>query len=157
MKLQPAAWLLLGLGIGIGVSAWHARREPKIALAASNDRYEEFVISTGHVANTRNGQTEGVWLLDSRSGKLLASMIDRVLGRIAGWAELDLIQDFGFPAKQNVHFVMTTGAINNGQSALYVAETNSGRLAVYTMGVRPDGQPGMSIRRHDMTAFRAQQ
>ena len=44
--------------------------------------------------------------------------------------------------------------IAHGQAALYLAETNSGKFGVYTMGPRPDGTPGLSIRRHDLTTFR---
>ena len=47
--------------------------------------------------------------------------------------------------------MMTTGTITNGQAALYVAETSTGKFGVYTMGPRPDSQPGLAIRRHDQT------
>jgi len=50
--------------------------------------------------------------------------------------------------------MMTTGQVTNGQAALYVAETQSGKFGVYTMGPRPDGAAGISIRRHDLTLFR---
>ena len=51
---------------------------------------------------------------------------------------------------------MTTGMIAQGQAALYIAETTSGKIAVYTMGPRTDGQPGVMIRKHDMVPFRGQ-
>jgi len=152
--MHSGMWLLLGLAIGVGIAAWKAQETPKLAFASSNDRFEDFAISTGLVASTKNAPTEGVWLLDSRAGKLMGSMIDRNLGKISSWSEVDLLQEFGIPAKQHVHFIMTTGTITHGQSALYVAEPASGKFAVYTMGMRPDGQPGMSIRRHDLTSFR---
>ena len=38
-----------------------------------------------------------------------------------------------------------------GQSALYLAETTTGQLGVYTMG---PGGSGVVIRRHDNTKFR---
>jgi hypothetical protein len=76
-------------------------------------------------------------------------------GKFVGWAELNLVQDFGIPPKQNVHFLMTTGMIAQGQSALYVAETTSGKFSVYTMGADPAGQQaGLVIRKHDATTFR---
>ena len=34
---------------------------------------------------------------------------------------------------------MTTGTIAQGQSALYVAETNSGKFGVYTLGADATG------------------
>jgi hypothetical protein len=49
---------------------------------------------------------------------------------------------------------MTAGQIAAGQAALYVAETTSGKFGVYTMGQRPDGQPGVQIKRHDLVLFR---
>jgi hypothetical protein len=49
---------------------------------------------------------------------------------------------------------MTTGMIAQGQAALYVAETTTGKFAVYTMGQRGDGKPGVLIKKHDMVLFR---
>jgi hypothetical protein len=104
---------------------------------------------------TPRAPTDGVWLLDYRAGKLLGTLIDRVNGKIIGWAEVDLVSEFNLPPRQNVHFLMTTGMIAQGQAALYVAETTSGKFAVYTMGQRPDGKPGVMIKKHDMVLFRA--
>src|SRR5262249_20322691 len=98
--------------------------------------------------------TDGVWLLDYRSGKLLGTVIDRGLGKIVGFAEVDLLTEFGIAPKQNVHFMMTTGNISQGQAALYVAETTTGKFGVYTMAPRRDGQAGVEIRRHDLVPFR---
>ena len=95
-------------------------------------------------------------MLDYRAGKLLGTLIDRTQGKIVGWAEVDLVSEFDLPPRQNVHFLMTTGMIAKGQAALYVAETTSGKFAVYTMGVRADGKPGVVIKRHDLVMFRGQ-
>ncbi len=148
---------LLGLAVGwdlgaVGVGVYLAPQQR--ALAAANDRYDDYILCTGAVAVTRNALTEGVWLLDYRAGKLLGTLIDRTAGKIGGFAEVDLVSEFGLPPRQNVHFMMTTGMITQGQSALYICETTSGKFAVYTMGVRPDGQPGVQIRRHDLVLFR---
>ena len=70
------------------------------------------------------------------------------------WAEVNLVTEFAIQPKQNVHFIMTAGNIAQGQSALYIAETTTGKFGVYSMGPRPDHQPGMVIRRHDLTYFR---
>ena len=93
-------------------------------------------------------------MLDYRAGKLLGTVIDRTQGKIVGWAEVDLVTEFGLPPRKDVHFVMTTGMIARGQAALYVAETTSGKFGVYTMGLRPDGQPGVMIKRLDLVLFR---
>jgi len=98
-------------------------------------------------------QTDGVWLLDYRAGKLLGTVIDRNQGKIVGWAEVDLQTEFGIAPKQDVHFMMTTGYITQGQSALYLAETTTGQMGVYTMGPGPNGS-GVVIRRHDVTKYR---
>src|SRR5262249_26454924 len=145
-------WLITGLVLGIGVTACYLLSGHQAQ--AANDRFEDYIICTGAVGVTPRAPTDGVWLLDYRSGKLLGTVIDRSVGKILGWAEVDLVTEFGIPPRQNVHFLMTTGNISQGQAALYVAETTSGKLAVYTMGPRPDGLPGVGIRRHDMGPFR---
>jgi hypothetical protein len=146
-------WMLVGVLLGaLGVGAYFMRAPE--AAAGSNDRHEDYILCTGSVATNPRTQTDGVWLLDYRSGKLLGTVIDRDKGKISGWAEVDLTTEFGLAPRANVHFLMTTGQISQGQAALYVAETTSGKFGIYTMGPRPDGQPGVLIRRHDMVVFR---
>ena len=146
-------WLVVGLllgGLGVG---WLAMRPHEAR--ASTDRYEDYILCTGPVSlASPRGVTDGVWLLDYRAGKLLGTLIDRSKGKIIGWAEVDLVTEFGLAPRANVHFLMTTGQITLGQAALYVAETTSGKFAVYSMGPRPDNQAGVSIRRHDLVMFR---
>jgi hypothetical protein len=122
--------------------------------ASANDRYQDYIMCTGAVAVNPRAPTDGVWMLDYRSGKLLGTVIDRTIGKIVGWAEVDLVTEFNLPPKGDVHFMMTTGTIAQGQAALYVAEVTSGRFGVYTMGPAPDAG-GIIIRRHDLTTFRA--
>jgi hypothetical protein len=125
------------------------------ANAGNSDRYDDYVMCTGAAAPNPRAPTEGVWLLDYRAGKLLGTVIDRNQQKIVGFAETNLVQDFGIPPRQNVHFLMTTGMIAQGQSALYVAETTSGKFGVYSLGPDPTGQqPGLFIRKHDLTTFR---
>lgn len=122
--------------------------------AASNDRHNENIMATGAVSVNPKVQTDGVWLLDYKAGKLLGTVIDRTQGKIVGWAEVELPTEFGLKPQQDVHFMMTTGYITQGQSALYLAETTTGQMGVYTMG--PGGNGGVVIRRHDVTKFRQQ-
>jgi hypothetical protein len=147
-------WLIVGMVLGgTVVGAWLSR--PQAARAASGDRFDDYVLCTGGVLGGPRGPTlEGVWLLDYRAGKLLGTVVDKAQGKIAGWAEVDLVNEFGLPPRANVHFLMTTGKISVSQSALYVAETTSGKFGVYTMGLRPDGQAGIAIKRHDLVLFR---
>jgi hypothetical protein len=147
-----AFWLTAGLVLGVvGAGLYLGLSRPA---EASNDRYEDFILCTGAVAVIPGIQTDGVWLLDYRAGKLLGTVIDTLKGKIVGWAEVDLVKEFGIQPKQNVHFMMTTGNIARGQAALYVAETTTSKVGVYTMGPRPDGKPGIAIRRHDLVLFR---
>lgn len=145
-------WLGVGLLLGMfGAGLWFGHHP---VARAGNDRHEDYILCTGTVAVNPRVPSDGVWLLDYRGGKLLGTVIDRMHGKIVGWAEVDLVTEFGIPPRQNVHFMMTTGMIAEGQAALYVAETTSGKFAVYTMGQRPDGQPGVMIKRHDLVLFR---
>ena len=143
-----------GLAVGIGAAVFYLS-PTRPAFASSNDRYQDYIMATGAVSVNPRVQTDGVWLLDYRAGKLLGTVIDRAQGKIVGWAEVDLTTEFNLKAQQDVHFMMTSGYITQGQSALYVAETSTGQFGVYTMGPGQNGQ-GVVIRRHDMTKFRQQ-
>jgi hypothetical protein len=145
-------WLAVGLLLGAAGAALFTGRLP--TARAANDRYEDYILCTGAVAMAPKSPTDGVWMLDYRAGKLLGTLIDRTQGKIVGWAEVDLVTEFNLPPRQNVHFLMTTGMIAQGQAALYVAETTSGKFAVYTMGSRGDGRQGVRIKRHDLVLFR---
>jgi hypothetical protein len=50
--------------------------------------------------------------------------------------------------------MMTTGQIAASQAALYITETTSGKMGVYSMGPRQDANPGVQIRKHDLVFFR---
>jgi hypothetical protein len=146
-------WLATGLIAGVvGASLVLG---PQRTAQAANDRFEDYIMCTGAVSVQPNAPTDGVWVLDYRAGKLLGTVIDRTAGgKIVGWAEVDLVQEFGIQPRQNVHFMMTTGNIASGQAALYVAETATGKFAVYTMGQPRNGRPGIVISRHDLVLFR---
>ena len=148
-------WLAAGLLLGVFTAICYFGQQPR-ATAGSNDRFDDYILCTGPVAGNPKAPTDGVWLLDYRAGKLLGTVINRNAGKIVGWAELDLVSEFDLPPRQNVHFLMTTGQFAQGQSALYLAETTSGKFGVYTMGVRFDAQPNVYIRRHDLVLFRQQ-
>src|SRR5207248_3117840 len=112
-------WLFTGLVLGLTAAALYLRPGP--AKAGSNDRLEDYIMCTGAVGVTARAPTDGVWLLDYRTGKLLGTVIDRTTGKILGWAEGDMLSDFGIQPRQNVHFLMTTGQLAQGQAALYIA------------------------------------
>jgi hypothetical protein len=145
--------LTLGLMLGVFGTISYQWTQPAVQ-ARPNDRFEDYVMCTGACAVNPRAPTDGVWLLDYRSGKLMGTVIDRTAGKIVGWGEVDLTSEFGLPPKSNVHFLMTTGNIAAGQAALYVAEVTSGKFGVYTLGADVNAQTGVSIRRHDMATFR---
>ena len=147
---------LFAVGLAAGIAATVFYLSPtRPAVAASNDRFQDYIMATGAVSVNPRVQTDGVWLLDYRSGKLLGTVIDRAQGKIVGWAEVDLTTEFGLKAQQDVHFMMTTGYITQGQSALYLAETSTGQFGVYTMAPGENNN-GIVIKRHDLTKFRQQ-
>lgn len=146
-------WLASGVMLG-AVVVWWLNDTPRPAQAATLDRHEDFIMCTGPVSLFPGVPLEGVWLLDYKTGKLLGTAIDRMHAKIISWAEVDLVTEFGIQPKQNVHFMMNTGNISPGQAALYLAEVTTGKMAVYSMGPRPDGRYGVAIRRHDLVLFR---
>ncbi len=154
MKAHRFGFIMLGVGLFVGFLASQLFFNPSKKVLAGDDRYKDYILCTGRVVVRPGLDTDGVWLLDYRSGKLLGTVIDRTKGKIIGWAEVDLVKEFGIQPRQDVHFMMTTGFITGNQAALYLAETSTGKLGVYTMGARPDGPTGFAIRRHDMLFFR---
>src|SRR5262245_41304657 len=134
-KLTPILWLTLGLALGIGATTAYRGTQPALA---GNDRHEDYIMATGPIRLGVNVEADGIWLLDYRAGKLLGTVVDKNIGKVVGWAEVDLVQEFNIPPKQNVHFMMTTGAQIKGQTALYLTEINSGRFGVYSMAPRVD-------------------
>ena len=158
---NSAIMLTAGLALGVGLG-WLLFGSQRAALAGSNDRFEDYILCTGPVASNFSQhnfgvELDGVWLLDYRSGKLLATTVDRSTGKLLTWSEVDLVSEFNLPPRASVHFLMTTGTISKGNAALYLAETTTGKMGVYTMQLAPDangGQMTMSIRRHDVASFR---
>lgn len=148
------SWCMLMVGLALGVSATLAFRGPTQPVFAGNDRHEDYIMTTGPLTLGPNLVCDGIWMLDYRAGKLLGTVVDRNVGKVVPFAEVDLVKEFNIAPKQNVHFLMTTGSTINGQTALFLTEINSGKFGVYTMAPRLDGGGGMMIRRHDATFFR---
>jgi hypothetical protein len=147
-------WLMAGTLLGCLGTYFLLGGWSRPAQAGVADRFEDFVMCTGPASIFPGAPMDGVWMLDYRAGKLLGTVVDRTTGKIHSWAEVDLVNEFGIPPKHNVHFMMVTGNISPGQAALYVAETTTAKFGIYTMGPRPDGKPGVAIRRHDLVLFR---
>lgn len=151
---ESTRFLWLGIGLALGIVATTGYLRSSRPALAGNDRHEDYILATGPIRLGPNLEADGIWLLDYRAGKLLGTIVDRNLGKVRAWANVDLVQEFNIPPKQNVHFLMTTGAPIQGQTALYLTEINSGKFGVYTMAPTMDGTGAMMIRRHDATLFR---
>ena len=105
--------MILGLVLGIAGTALcvdpvmeavrhHNERlqlQQRLLQAGGSDRFEDYVMCTGGASINPRIPTDAVWLLDYRGGKLLGTVIDRSVGKIIGWAELDLPTEFGIPPK----------------------------------------------------------
>lgn len=150
-RCTPLGMVTLGVVLG-GLAGWFLFGAPRPVLAG-NDRQGDYVICTGMAGANPRSPLDGVWLLDYKSGKLLATVVDRSVGKTTGFAELDLVREFGLSPNQNVHFMMAPGTITAAQAALYLVETTTGKFGVYTMGPNSSGV-GVTILRHELTTFR---
>jgi hypothetical protein len=151
---SSAIWVSVGLIAGIAITVTWLR--PAQPVFAANDRHEDYILCTGQMALGVNIQADCVWLLDYRAGKLLGTIVDKNFGKVVGWADVDLVQEFNIAPKQNVHFLMTTGSLMKGQTALYLTEVTSGKFGIYTIAPVADGTGRMRIIRHDAAMFRPQ-
>jgi hypothetical protein len=170
---NPRLWLYISIGVicGGALAVLLANQDNRVE--AATDHFQDSILCTGAVSSTfvkshpfwnsasqhyhwRYDEVpfEGVWFLDATACKLLGSVVDRLAVKLIGWAEVDLTAEFNFPAGQSPHFMMNTGDVDHGMAVLYLAETSSGQINVYTMAPRTDGAPGIEIRRHDKASFR---
>ncbi len=155
--MRGAGYLLtLAAGTVFGIAVSFGFFSSPCPVAAANDRHDNYILCTGMSGVNPRSPLDGVWLLDYKQGKLLATIVDRTVGKTAGFAEVDLVNEFGIATNLNVNFLMTTGTITSGQSALYLVETTTGKFGVYTLGPSSSGGPGVTIMRHDLTSFRKQ-
>ena len=143
---QPATWLALALGLTVGVLVTSFARPP-IVLAAGGDRSGESILGSGpidvgfHQGLKIEIATDAIYFLDWKAGKLLAAIpsikqsgsTTKILGPVA---ERDLMTDFAIEPGRTPHFLMTTGSLGTYDSSgarLFVVESNSRQLAVYSV------------------------
>lgn len=160
-----AAAMICGVAVG-----WFFNSKQPVYAGGSSDRHEDFIMATGPInqsltANSSaatnqflNAELDGLWVLDYKSGKLLATTINRQTGKMVGFGEVDLVREFEIAPRANVHFMMSTGMVVKGQSVLYLIEATTGKLGVYSMLSSESSMGSNSerilIRRHDMTNIR---
>ena len=146
-------WMIVGVALGVA-GTFTLRSGPDKVQAASNDRYEDYVMCTGPVEVIPKTPTDGVWLLDYKGGKLLGTVIDRVKGKIVTWAEVDLVEPVRHSAQAERPFHHDGRHHRPGTVRPVHRRDHDRQVRRLHMGPRPDHQPGMVIRRHDMTSFR---
>lgn len=159
---RKTVWLALGFAAGLAMaSIWP--HEPLQAL--SSDRNEKFAIITTPVAL----DSEAVFVLDFLTGRLTGARLSRT--RASGTAFINfyyrnLAEDFNVTAGGEPYYAITAGGaeIQNrggaqwGQTALYVAELNSGAVNAYAIPytVSQQPQPPVPLFPIDKFQFREQ-
>jgi hypothetical protein len=129
-------WLSTGLVAGICIaSIWP--HEP--LSAATADRNEKFGLITARVTV----DSEAVFVIDYLTGRLSGALLQRTRGATAfvNFFYRNLAEDFKVGASSTPYYAVSSGIaeIPNsggsqwGQSALYVAELTSGKVAAYAI------------------------
>ena len=137
MWKQNLSFLSVGLIVGLVIGGFlpHA---PIYAVAT--DRQDNFAIATGYV----DANFEAVFFLDFLTGDLTGSLVNTsklppVMGVIY---KHNVMQDLKIDAAKSPKFLMVTGELQirpqsggmqYASSVVYVAEVNSGQVAVYAM------------------------
>ena len=133
-KLKESAVLWIVLGVLLGFTAtWLFHDQP--AQATATDRNEEFAIATGLLQR----DLEAVYLLDFRTGMLMATVMNTQTGQFQPFSSRRLANDFRIDPRSKPRFIMVTGRMQAATSRvpinhlLYVAEVNSGVMCAYFM------------------------
>ncbi len=146
------AWLVLGLACGLVIGLNAAGLWPTIPVHATATHGQDgFAIATGPLS----GEIEAVYVLDYLTGDLKAAVINLQTGQFMTAYEYNVAKDLGGPNGKSPRYAMVTGVADlrrgglgqMGQSVVYVAEFNSGKLAAY-------GIPWTTGRENVLGAFK---
>jgi hypothetical protein len=154
---RKLVWLTLGFVAGLAMaSIWP--HEP--LSAGQSDRNEKFAIITTPVAF----DTEAVFVVDFLTGRLSGARLGRT--RTSGTAFINfyyrnLAEDFNVTAGGEPYYAITAGGaeIQNrggaqwGQSAIYVAEMNSGKVGAYAIPFTVTQTPTPPVPLFQIDAF----
>jgi hypothetical protein len=137
--------LLIGVGMLVGaLVAGKAQNSATINVpetllhATASHGGETLAMATGQI----DAEIEGLFLLDFLTGDLQCWVINPRLGRIGAQYKHNVINDLGVQQGKKPSYVMVTGGadIPRGSAAaspagciLYVADSNTGKVAVYTL------------------------
>ena len=133
-------WLLTGLVVGIGLaSIWP--HEP-LEAAAGSDRNEKFALVTAQLGIG----VEGVYVLDFLTGRLTGAALSRSRNgtSFVHFYYRNVAEDFQVAGSATPYYAVTSGfadILNRGgaqwgDSAIYVAELNSGQVKAYAVPYR---------------------
>ncbi len=155
-------WMVptLLVGLAMGALAPHAPLH-----AVATDRTENFALATGALDDV----TEAVYFLDFATGELHAAVISPVTRRFNAFFHANVQGDLGIVDAKNPQYLLVTGsslfrpnagALQPGNSVIYVAELTSGKLAAYNVPWSPSfansGAPTRkAMTRLDVIPFRA--
>ncbi|MHC4878851.1 MAG: hypothetical protein ACYTGL_20565 [Planctomycetota bacterium] len=158
---RRSAWLTLGFVAGLAMAAiWP--HEP--LQAVSSDRNEKFAIITTPVSL----ESEAVFVVDFLTGRLTGARLGRTRQGTSfiNFYFRNLAEDFKVDAGGDPFYAVTAGGaeIQNrggaqwGQTALYVAELNSGAVGAYAIPytVSQIKQPPVPLFPIDTFQFREQ-
>jgi hypothetical protein len=134
-KRSRLIWVALGLlgGLLIGGVLPHSPLH-----AVATDRADTFAICTAPV----DEDVEAIYFLDFLTGELKAAVLSPQLGKFAALYQTNLIQAMGIDATKNPRYLLVSGIANLrrgtarprfSQGLVYVAEVNSGRIAVFAI------------------------
>lgn len=138
-----AIGLVAGVGAFAGAQLANGQNEdlsPIELHAATASKNDSVSMATGAIT----GEVEGLWLLDHESGQLQCWVLSPRSGAFAGSYTTNVANDLDF-SKGKPEFLMTTGnfvyrggKIANqepARSVCYVANTTSGVVAGYSLGI----------------------
>jgi hypothetical protein len=128
------AWLLTGVGLGL-VLANYWPHEPLAYADSTSVSGQKFGMCT---VQTAPGEADAIFVLDYSTGRLIGAVFNNTTNQFAQPMLRTVAQDFGL--RETGQYVMVTGFVGaqaTGGSpppalgGVYVAELNSGKLALY--------------------------
>jgi hypothetical protein len=133
-KDHRSAWFVVGLLAGLTI-AYVWPHEPALAVGA--DSNSEFALCTTSVELLN--PMEAVFVLDQFTGQVFGACLNRQTGKFTHFFVRNVAIDMRIPEGSQPKFAMVPGLISvvaaspipPGNSALYIAEANSGIVAAY--------------------------
>ncbi|MFP6765798.1 MAG: hypothetical protein VB858_19360 [Planctomycetaceae bacterium] len=155
-KDRRIVWILAGMMAGIGLASIWPHEELS---AATSDRNEKFAVVTAHLGLS----AEGVFVLDFLTGRLTGACLNRTRNGTAfvHYYFRNAAEDFQVAGSATPYYAITSGAaeIQNrggaqwGQSAIYIAELNSGQVQAYAVPYRITQVPQAPVPLIPVAAF----